>query len=373
VLPVWLVLAPRDYLSAYMKVGTVAFLVLGVTIVNPTLKMPAISEYAGGGGPIIPGTLFPFAFITIACGAISGFHSLISSGTTPKMLDKESDVRPIGYGAMLMEGLVGIMALVAAASMQPADYFAINTPPAVFEKLGHVPVELPAIEAEVGETVAGRTGGAVSLAVGMAQIFSGLPGMRGLMDYWYHFVIMFEALFILTVIDAGTRVGRFLVGEFLGRAYKPLARPNWMPGAILSTLLVVGGWGYFIWTGNISTIWPMFGIANQLLATVALAVTTTILINMGRSRYIWVTLVPLSFLSVTTLTAGFLTVKNNFWPMAVGPDPSLQMQGYINSFCTVTMMVLVVIILGAAVRKWLAVGKTGVDPDLAPAGDLVAG
>jgi carbon starvation protein len=373
VLPVWLLLAPRDYLSAFMKVGTVAFLVIGVTIVNPTLKMPAFTEFTAGGGPIIPGMLFPFAFITIACGAISGFHSLISSGTTPKMVNKESDIRPIGYGAMLMEGLVGIMALVAAASMQPGDYFAINVPQDKFAQLSMAPVDLPAIEAAVGEQVTGRTGGAVSLAVGMAQIFSGLPGMRGLMDYWYHFVIMFEALFILTVIDAGTRVGRFIVGEFLGKAYAPLARPNWMPGAVLTTLLVVGGWGYFIWTGNISTIWPMFGIANQLLASVALAVATTIIINLGRARYVWVTLIPLGFVSVTTLTAGFLTVKNNFWPMATGPNPALHTQGYINSFCTVTMMVLVVIILGAAVRKWIAVGKTGTDPDLAPAGDLVTG
>jgi len=254
--------------------------------------------------------------------------------------------------------------------MQPGDYYAINTTPAVFATTGHEVVDLPRLEAEVGEKVAGRVGGAVSLAVGMAQIFSGLPGMRGLMDYWYHFVIMFEALFILTVIDAGTRVGRFIVGEFLGKAYKPLANPGWMPGAVFCTLLVVGGWGYFIWTGDIATIWPMFGIANQLLASVALAVATTILINLGRYRYIWVTLLPLSFLTVTTLTAGFLTVKNNFWPMATGPNPAQHMQGYINSFCTVTMMVLVVIILGAAVRKWFAVGKTGVDPDLAPAGDL---
>ncbi len=364
VLPVWLLLAPRDYLSAFMKIGTVAFLVIGVTIVNPTLKMPAFTEFTSGGGPIIPGMLFPFAFITIACGAISGFHSLIASGTTPKMINKERDIRPIGYGAMLMEGLVGIMALVAAASLQPGDYFAINTPPAVYATLGQQVVDLPAVEAAVGERVTGRTGGAVSLAVGMAQVFSGLPGMKGLMDYWYHFVIMFEALFILTVIDAGTRVGRFIVGEFLGKAYKPLANPAWMPGAVLCTLLVVGGWGYFIWTGDIATIWPMFGIANQLLASVALAVATTILINLGRYRYIWVTLLPLSFLSVTTLTAGFLTVKNNFWPMATGPNPALHTQGYINSFCTVTMMVLVIIILGAAVRKWIAVGKTGVDPDL---------
>jgi carbon starvation protein len=373
VLPVWLLLAPRDYLSAFMKVGTVAFLVIGVTIVNPTLKMPAFTQFTGGGGPIIPGTLFPFAFITIACGAISGFHSLIASGTTPKMINRESDIRPIGYGAMLMEGLVGIMALVAAASMQPGDYFAINTPPAVYQTLGQQTVDLPTIEAEVGERVTGRTGGAVSLAVGMAQIFSGLPGMRGLMDYWYHFVIMFEALFILTVIDAGTRVGRFIVGEFLGKAYKPLARPNYMPGAVICTLLIVGGWGYFIYTGNISTIWPMFGVANQLLATVALTVATTILINLGRTRYLWVTLIPLSFVSVTTLTAGWLTVKNNFWVMATGPNPALHMQGYVNSICTLVMMALVLVILGAAVRKWIAVGTKGVDPDLAPAADLVTG
>jgi carbon starvation protein len=282
------------------------------------------------------------------------------------MIDKESHVRPIGYGAMLMEGLVGVTALIAAASMYPGDYFAINTPPAVYATLNHVPVELPEIEAAVGETVTGRTGGAVSLAVGMAHIFSSLPGMRGLMNYWYHFAIMFEALFILTVIDAGTRVGRFLVGEFLGRAYAPLARPNWLPGAMLTTVIVVVAWAYFIWTGNISTIWPMFGIANQLLASVALAVGTTILINLGRARYIWVTLVPLSFLSVTTLTAGFLTVKNNFLPMATGPNEALHFQGMINTGLTSLMMLLVLIILGAAIRKWLSVGRTGVDPDLVP-------
>ena len=364
VLPVWLLLAPRDYLSAFMKVGTVALLVVGVTIANPVLHMPALSEYVGGGGPIVPGPLYPFAFITIACGAISGFHSLVGTGTTPKMIDKETDIRPIGYGAMLMEGLVGIMALIAAASMHPGDYFAINTPPAVYEKLGQQVVNLPDLEAQVGETVTGRTGGAVSLAVGMAQILGALPGMRGFVDYWYHFAIMFEALFILTVIDAGTRVGRFLVGEFLGRAYKPFARQNWMPGSIITTLLVVFGWAYFISTGNISTIWPMFGIANQLLAAVALAVGTTILINLGRARYAWVTITPLTFLSVTTLTAGFMSVRDNFLPMATGPNPALHFQGMLNTAVTITMMVLVVIILGAAVRKWLVVGKTGRDPDL---------
>ena len=249
---------------------------------NPELQMPAFSQFIGGGGPIIPGPLFPFVFITIACGAISGFHALIASGTTPKMIDRESDIRPIGYGAMLMEGLVGIVALIAATAMFPGDYFAINTPPSVFANLGIPIVNLPDLQAAVGETVAGRTGGAVSLAVGIAQIFSGLPGMRGLMDYWYHFAIMFEALFILTTIDTGTRVARFLVQEFLGQFYAPMARQEWIPGSVVSTLLVVACWAYFIWTGSISTIWPMFGIANQLLASVALAVGTTIIINHGQ-------------------------------------------------------------------------------------------
>jgi carbon starvation protein len=354
VLPVWMLLAPRDYLSSFMKIGTIAFLVIGVMIVNPLLHMPAFSEYTGGGGPIVPGTLFPFAFITIACGAISGFHSLIGSGTTPKMIDKESDIRPIGYGSMLIEGLVGVMALIAASAMHPGDYFAINTTPAVFATLDQSIVNLPALEAAVGETVAGRTGGAVSLAVGMAQIFSALPGMRHLMDYWYHFAIMFEALFILTTIDAGTRVGRFLVGEFLGRGYPKLAQHNWMPGAFFTTGLVVVAWAYFIWTGSISTIWPMFGIANQLLATIALAVGTTCIIAAGRRKYAWVTAAPMTFLAISTLSAGFLSVKDNFWPMAVGAQPELHFQGYLNSIVTVVMMVSVVIILAAAIRKWFS-------------------
>jgi carbon starvation protein len=365
VLPVWLLLTPRDYLSAFMKIGTIGLLVIGVIIVNPTLHMPAFTAYVHGGGPIVPGPLFPFAFITIACGAISGFHSLIASGTTPKMIDKECDIRPIGYGAMLMEGLVGVMALMAACSLQQGDYFAINTPPAVYAHLDQHPVDLSTLEAEVGEHVAGRTGGAVSLAVGMAKIFSGLPGMRHLADYWYHFAIMFEALFILTVIDAGTRVGRFLAGEFLGRLYTPFGRPTWLPGSIASTLLVVSSWGYFIWTGNISTIWPMFGIANQLLAAVALAVATTIIINTGKAKYAWVTVAPLAFLSVTTLTAGWMSVRDNFWPMATGPKPELHVQGATDAALTVIMMVCVVIILAAALRKWFTVGRAGVDPDLA--------
>ena len=355
VLPVWMLLCPRDYLSSFMKIGTIVFLAFAVMVVNPELQMPAVTQFAAGGGPIIPGPLFPFAFITIACGAISGFHALIASGTTPKMINRESDIRPIGYGAMLIEGLVGIISLIAATAMFPGDYFAINTPPATFANLGIPVVNLPALEAAVGEQVAGRTGGAVSLAVGIAQIFTGLPGMRGLMDYWYHFVIMFEALFILTTIDTGTRVARFLVQEFLGRFYAPMGRQEWLPGSVVSTLMVVSAWAYFIWTGSISTIWPMFGIANQLLAAVALAVGTTIIINTGKVRYAWVTLVPLAFVSVTTLTAGALSVRDNFWPMAVGPVADRHFQGYLNTGLTIMMMVCVLVILANAFWRWTQV------------------
>src|SRR6185503_13547007 len=240
----------------------------------------AFSGFITGGGPIIPGALFPFVFITIACGAISGFHGLVSTGTTSKMVDKESDIRPIGYGAMLVEGVVGIVAIITAAALNPADYYAINTTPEVFSTLGLTVVNLPELQREVGEIVTGRPGGAVSLAVGMAQIFSGLPGMASLMAYWYHFAIMFEAVFILTTIDSGTRIGRFLLQEFGGRAWKPFARTDWLPGSLISTVMMVLAWGYFIWTGNISTVWPMFGVANQLLAVVAFAVGTTLVINM---------------------------------------------------------------------------------------------
>jgi carbon starvation protein len=355
VLPVWMLLTPRAYLSTFMKIGTIAFLVVGVMILNPKLEAPAFSQFIGGGGPVIPGPLFPFVFITIACGAISGFHALVSSGTTSKMIDRESDIRPIGYGAMLVEGVVGVVAIITAASLHPADYYAINTTPDVFATLGMPVVNLPELQNEVGEIVTGRPGGAVSLAVGMAQIFSGLPGMRGLMAYWYHFAIMFEAVFILTTIDSGTRIGRFLVQEFGGRIWKPLGRTDWLPGSLASTLVIVLGWTYFIWTGSIAMIWPMFGIANQLLASVALAVGTTIIINSGRKKYAWVTFVPLCFVSTTTLTAGFMSVRDNFWPMAIGPNPALHTQGYVQSICTVIMLVCAVIILFATARRCLGV------------------
>jgi carbon starvation protein len=355
VMPVWMLLTPRAYLSTYMKIGTILILALGVMLVNPVLQMPAMTQYVSGGGPIIPGPLFPFVFITIACGAISGFHSLIASGTTPKMVDKESDIRPIGYGAMLFEGLVGVMAIIAATALHPADYFAINTSAAKFATLGLTPVNLAVLQQSVGEIVVARPGGAVSLAVGMAQIFSSLPGMKGLMAYWYHFAIMFEAVFILTTIDAGTRVGRFLLQEAGGRIWTKFGETNWMPGAMASTLALVLAWAYFIWTGSISTIWPMFGIANQLLASVALAVGTTIIINIGRAKYAWVTFLPLCFVSTTTLSAGYMSVRDNFWPMAVGADPALQVQGYVNSICTVIMMICAVIILASAARRWVMV------------------
>jgi carbon starvation protein len=259
------------------------------------------------------------------------------------------------------------MAIIAATAMYPGDYFAINTTPQVFANLNIPMVHLQQLEAAVGEQVAGRPGGAVSLAVGMAQIFTGIPGMGGLMDYWYHFAIMFEALFILTTVDTGTRVARFLVSEFLGRFYKPFERHDWMPGAAFSTALVVSCWSYFIWTGNISTIWPMFGISNQLLASAALAIGTTIIINQGTARYAWVTLVPLVFVTTTTLTAGYLSVRDNFWPMAIGPNPALNFQGYVNSILTVVMMTMVVIILGAAARKWVLVLRGPRTPELAVA------
>jgi carbon starvation protein len=367
VLPVWLLLTPRDYLSSYMKIGTIAALIIGVIVVHPDLRMPALTEYIHGGGPIIPGKLFPFLFVTIACGAISGFHSLVSSGTTPKMLNKESDARMIGYGAMLMEGVVGIIALIAACSLEPGDYFAINLSPAKFAALGMHPVNLHLLSTEVGELVAGRPGGAVSLAVGFAQIFTGIPGMRGLLSFWYHFAIMFEALFILTTIDAGTRVARFLVQEFGGRLWKPFERTNWVPGTLISTTLVVLSWAYFIWTGNISTIWPMFGTANQLLAAVALAVATSAIINAGKERYAWVTLLPMLFVATTTLTACWLNITDNFWPMTA--DASTVVQGYVNCALTVVIMVCAAGVLVEAVRRWYRVIVKG---EYLVAGQVVA-
>ncbi len=371
VLPVWMLLCPRDYLSSYLKIGTIAFLIIGVILVHPNLNMPALTPFTAGGGPVIPGKVYPFVFITIACGAISGFHALIASGTTPKMIAKETDARMIGYGSMLMEGVVGVVALIAATSLFPGDYFAINTAQKTdTQKAAYVrmvdehsaqdfnlqPREIDRLEQESGEkNLRGRTGGAVTLALGIAKIFDGIPGLRGLMKYWYHFAIMFEALFILTTIDTGTRVARFLVGEFGGRFYRKLEEPNWLPGSVVTSALVVAGWAAFIWSGSISTIWPMFGIANQLLASVALCVATTIIINSGRAKYSWVTLVPLSFVATTTLVAGWESITDIFWPLAQNPETA--MQGYVNVFLTAIIMLAAVIILVDSIRRWFGLGK----------------
>ena len=353
VLPVWLLLAPRDYLSTYVKLGTVGALVVGVLLVHPEIRFPAFTQFVNGGGPIIKGKLFPFLFVTIACGAISGFHALVSSGTTPKMLDKETDARFIGYGAMMAESLVGVLALIAATSMYQGDYFAINSTAAEFGKLGLHTVNLDLFSREVGEKLAGRTGGAVSLAIGMAQIFRGLPGMDRLLAYWYHYAIMFEALFILTTIDAGTRVARYVMQELLGRVHKSFANTAWVPGNLIATFFVVLGWGYFIYTGTVSTIWPLFGIGNQLLATIALAVSTTFLINMGKAKYALLTGIPMVFVGVTTVTAGVLSVKNIFWPLT--SKPGQQLTGYLDSILTTIFIAGVLLVVFGAVRRWIAV------------------
>lgn len=352
VLPVWFLLEPRDYLSTYVKLGTIFLLVIGVFVVHPDIRFPAFTEFVHGGGPIIKGKLFPFLFVTIACGSISGFHSLVSSGTTPKMLNKESDARFIGYGAMIAESLVAILSLIAACSLFPGDYFGINVPPDAFARLGLHTVNLDLFSSEVGEKLAGRTGGAVSLAVGMAQIFKGIPGMTRLMGYWYHYAIMFEALFILTTIDTGTRVARYVVQELLGRIHKPFANTAWLPGNLFTTFFVVLAWGYLIYTGSISTLWPLFGTGNQLLATIALAVGTTFLVNMGRARYAWITVIPMLFVGVTTLTAGVLSIKNIFWPLTA--KPGFKVQGYIDSILMAIFVTGVVLVLiNVARRCWL--------------------
>jgi carbon starvation protein len=307
VLPVWMLLCPRDYLSTYMKIGTIGMLALGVIFMAPVLQMPAMTKFVHGGGPVIPGHLFPFMFITIACGAISGFHALIASGTTPKMIMSENHIRPIGYGAMVTEGFVSMMALIAACILIPGDYFAINTKlsASAIAALGFPVDKINELSAMVGLNVQGRPGGAVSLAVGMTTILSHIPGMKGLMPYWFTFALMFEALFILTTVDAGTRVARFLIQELGGRVYAPLGRQRWVPGILAASLLVVAAWGYLIYSGSVSTIWPMFGVSNQLLAAIALGVGTTIIIKSGKLKYVWVTAVPMAFMFITTLTASW--------------------------------------------------------------------
>jgi carbon starvation protein len=355
VLPVWLLLAPRGYLSTYVKLGTIAALVIGILIVHPDIRFPAFTQFVSGGGPIIKGKLFPFLFVTIACGAISGFHSLVSSGTTSKMIDKETDARFIGYGAMAAESAVGMLALIAATSMHPGDYFAINTTPEVFSRLGLHTVYLDTLSRQVGETLTGRTGGAVSLAAGMAQIFRALPGMDRLLAYWYHYAILFEALFILTTVDTGTRVARYVLQEILGRVNRTFGDTAWLPGNLITTFFVVLGWGYLIYTGSISTIWPLFGTGNQLLATIALAVCTTFLINMGKARYCWIPAVPMCFVGVSTVTAGVLSIRDIFWPLTA--RPGMQFTGYLDSLLMAIFIAGSILVLFEAVRRWIAAAQ----------------
>jgi len=398
VLPVWLLLAPRDYLSAFMKVGTILVLGIAIMFVMPPLKMPAVTQFIDGTGPVFAGKLFPFAFITIACGAVSGFHALVSSGTTPKMLSCESDARLVGYGSMLTESLVGVMAMVAAATLDPGVYFAMNVGPATLGTTAQSasqaiaqwgftlsPDQLDVLAKEMGEsTLLSRTGGAPSLAVGMAGILHGVFSGAGL-ALWYHFAIMFEAVFILTTIDAGTRVGRFMLQELLGYLYRPLGETSSYPSILLSSALVVAGWGYFLYQGvvdplgGINSLWPLFGIANQLLAAVALCVAATVLFKMGKARYSWVPLVPLTWLAAATLTAG--------WQKIFSPDPKLGFLAHAQSISPTSpnaarmiandrldaalalfFMAIVVVVILASAREWyqIVAGKKAPKVNEAP-------
>lgn len=341
-LPVWMLLCPRDYLSTYLKIGTIIMLAGGIAIVQPILLMPPVTQFISGGGPVISGHVFPFVFITIACGALSGFHAIIGTGTTPKMIGTERDVLFVGFGAMLVEGFVAVMALIAACVLVPADYFAINSAPAAFEKLGMATVNLPELSTQVNETLQGRPGGAVSLAVGMAYVFSSIPFMKGLMAYWYHFVIMFEAVFILTAVDTGTRVGRFLLQEMIGKLIPKFLEKRWVPGIVITSFVFTSAWGYLVYTGDIKTIWPLFGMSNQLLASSALIICTTMLIRMGKARYLWVTAIPGLLMAFITMYAGYLNITTVYLPQGKT----------LLAVLSIVVMVLMAIVFVAAIRKW---------------------
>ncbi len=385
VLPVWLLLAPRDYLSTFVKLGTIALLAIGIVVLRPSLHMPPLTRFIDGSGPVFAGTVFPFAFITIACGAVSGFHSLISSGTTPKLIRREPETRMVGYGGMLAESMVAVMAMIAASVLQPGVYFAVNSPAGI---VGQAPetaaatitawgfpvtaVEMASLAHAVGEqTLFNRTGGAPAFAVGMAHIFSNSLGGQAVMALWYHFAIMFEALFILTVLDAGTRVGRFMLQDALGHIWKPLGRTSWYPSILFTSGLMVAAWGYFLWQGvkdplgGINSLWPLFGICNQLLATVALCVATTIIVKMGRARYVLVTLIPLCWLVAVTFTASYHKVLNpnariGFLAHArqlagAGADARLIFNDRLDAAAASVLVVLVAVVLIESALEWAPV------------------
>ncbi len=384
VLPVWMLLCPRDYLSTFLKITTILALAVAILIILPPLKMPALTPFATlGEGPVFAGKLFPFAFITIACGAVSGFHSLVASGTTPKMIARETDARFIGYGGMLMESFVGVMAMIAACTLDPGIYFAMNTTPAALAQASQVlgqagfvvtPDVMGELASRMGETtLIARSGGAPSLAVGMAQIFASATSVLGgttLTALWYHFAIMFEALFILTTIDTGTRVGRFMLQEIVGHVWPRFGETSWYPSVIAASAAVVAGWGYFLYQGvvdplgGINSLWPLFGISNQLLAAVALCVGTTILIKMGRQRFAWVTVAPLAWLVTVTMTAGWQKVFSadprlgflaHAASLAGSPNPDtgrLIFNDRLNTFVALLFMVVVTVLIGTSLREW---------------------
>ncbi len=355
-LPVWLLLAPRDYLSSFMKIGVFIALIAGVFVVNPSIPFPAFTEFVKGGGPVLAGPVWPFISITIACGAISGFHAFVGSGTTPKMLNKWSDMKPVAFGAMLVECLVGIMALIAATALQPADYFAINSTPEVFRTLGMDVVHLPELSREIGLDLEGRTGGAVTLAVGMTYIFTGMPFFSHLASYFFQFVIMFEAVFILTAIDAGTRVARYLIQDFFGEVYKPLKKTDWIPGSIFASALACLMWGYLLYSGDIGSIWALFGVSNQLMASVGLIIGATIVLKIAdKRRYILTCLIPLAYLYVTVNYAGYWMVRHVYL------NPEAAGYSVLNGVLSIIMLLLGFIIIIAAVKKWAQMWK---DPSL---------
>jgi len=369
VLPVWLLLVPRDYLSTYLKIGTIIMLAVGVIVIHPTIQMPALTEFINGGGPVIGGPVLPFIFIVIACGAISGFHAVIATGTTPKMLNKEKEILFVGYGAMLVEGFVALMALIAACTLMPGDYFAINTPKESYDAfLAAHPslhgVDIDYYSQKIGIELHGRTGGAVSLAVGMAHIFNKIPYMDQLTAYWYNFAIMFEAVFILTAIDAGTRVGRFFLQEMLGSVIPKFNDKNWVPGIIISSLLFTFAWGYLVFTGNVSSIWPLFGISNQLLAACGLIVCTTMLIRMKRGKYALCSAIPGVFMAGITFWAGYIQVTTIYLPK----------EQYLLAALAATAMILMLIVFIGAFIKWyqlLQIKTTEIDYYGEPVKELV--